>query len=117
MGIKKRSMFGPKFKTTRPNRWNKGQKMLNADAQPLEKIAKPIVEPILEEEVQKPTEQIKNEDETIEQVAPKVNLSKLRKAELIAMANELGIEKVSSKMTKHTLIKEIKKVYNLQNNP
>ena len=127
-------MFNPKFQNSRPRRWELGrsklQKKLAAtgqlkdqsnsamiekmkeEEQPTEENVIMTIQPY-EEEVEKIVEELLADDiEEVELEPEKVlkpmDLMKLRKTELLSMANTMGCE-VTSKNTKRQIVAAIEK--------
>tara|TARA_R100000005_G_C4992883_1_gene200028 strand:+ start:155 stop:514 length:360 start_codon:yes stop_codon:yes gene_type:complete len=116
MGIKRRAMFNPKFKSSRPKRWQKGLNIKNSN-----QIANSEMIEIVKNKV--PTEKATETEEIIEEMIQEVEemisetptfkynlteLKKKRKAELLEIANSLNCE-VTNKNTKAQIITAIEK--------
>jgi len=114
MGIKRRSMFNPKFKRSRPKRWQMGQDLTT------DKSNSEVIELVKEETTE---EQILKTDEIVEEMVKEVEelvkqvdtptyktfeLKKKKKAELLEIANDLNCS-VTIKNTKAQIIKAIEK--------
>ena len=136
MGLKRRSMFNPKFKNSRPRRWELGRSKLQEklaatgqlkdqsnsamiekmkeEEQPTEENVIMTIQPYEEEdEVEKIVEELlANDIEEVELEPEKVlkpmDLMKLRKTELLSMASTMGCE-VTSKNTKRQIVAAIEK--------
>ena len=84
-------------------KWKKNSKHLKS---PLIKVAEELVE--IEKEIEKLFEESVIEPE-LEEAAPKIDLSSLKKKELLALAKEKGLEDVSWRNTKNEIIAAIQK--------
>ena len=137
MGMKRRSMFNPKFKNSRKGRWELGrsklqqklyetgqlkvqednsvmvQKMKEMDeiveSTPTEEIPAEKIEAMTDTVEMMIEELIEAEEKPMpEEVAKPMNLSKLKKSELLKMAKAMNCE-VTSKNTKAQIIEAIEK--------
>jgi len=114
MGIKRRAMFNPKFKHSRPDRWQKGQNMLNtkSNSETIETIKQKASEDNTTDTSDIVEEMIQEMEELVSTIqVPTYNVTELkkkRKAELLQIAETLNCE-VTIKNTKTQIIKAIEK--------
>mgnify|MGYP003121577807 CR=1 FL=1 len=114
MGIKRRAMFNPKFKHSRPDRWQKGQNMLNtkSNSEAIEIIKQNASEDNTIDTSEIVEEMIKEVEELVKQADTPTyktfELKKKKKAELLQIANDLNCS-VTIKNTKTQIIKAIEK--------
>ena len=126
MGIKRRSMFNPKFKSSRPDRWELGQRIrdggipesLNTRMEEMDEIVDntPTNE-ISDEKIEEMTrtvelmiEEVHAQQEPEEPVIekPPMNYKKLKKSVLLNMAEQRGCD-VTPKNTKAQIISALEK--------
>ena len=116
MGIKRRAMFSPKFKNTRPKRWEMGQEILSKKTKDNSETIEILKEQGLEqdntdtsdivEEMIKEVEELISETTTVTYESSE--LKRIKKAELLQIADSLSCS-VTNKNTKAQIIAAIEK--------
>ena len=115
MGIKRRAMFNPKFRYSRPERWEMGQNKKNITTPSNSEMIE-LVNEQRPQEINNSTDIVEDMIKEVEELLVEVNnpvyktsdLKKKKKTELLEIAKSLNCE-VTNKNTKAQMIAAIEK--------